>query len=62
MYVFLYKETESVKMEDKYKVRFKIKQGKFQINNVKRGASIIGAAGSGKTESVIYNFLQHFSV
>lgn len=61
MYVILCKETEPVKMKDKYKVRFKIKQGKFQINNIKRGVSIIGAAGSGKTESVIYNFMQHFS-
>ena len=33
----------------------------FKINNIKRGASIIGSAGSGKTESVVFNFLQHFS-
>lgn len=38
-----------------------MKHGKFHIENIKRGASIIGSAGSGKTESVIYNFLQHFS-
>ncbi len=61
LYVFLHQDTESERSKDKYKVRFKIKQGKFQINNIKRGASVIGAAGSGKTESVIYNFLQHFS-
>jgi type IV secretory pathway TraG/TraD family ATPase VirD4 len=45
----------------KYRVKFKLKLGKFQIENIKRGTSIIGSAGSGKTESVIYNFLQHFS-
>src|SRR5690606_40170123 len=28
--------------------------------NIKRGASVIGSAGSGKTESVVYGFLQHF--
>jgi len=61
MYVFFQPETELEKTKDKYKVRFKVKKGKFQINNIKRGASIIGSAGSGKTESVVYNFLQHFS-
>ncbi len=44
-----------------YRVRFKLKNGRFKIDNIRRGASIIGSAGSGKTESVIYNFLQHFS-
>ena len=48
-------------MDKKYYVRFKLKQSKLSIENIKRGASVIGAAGSGKTESVIYNFLKHFS-
>ncbi len=48
-------------MDKKYRVRFKLKNGRFKIDNIRRGASIIGSAGSGKTESVIYNFLQHFS-
>lgn len=61
MYVFLQPKTESDSTKDKYKVHFKIKQGKFHIENIKRGASIIGSAGSGKTESVVYNFLQHFA-
>ncbi|MGO2359430.1 MAG: type IV secretory system conjugative DNA transfer family protein [Mesonia sp.] len=30
------------------------------MDNIKRGASIIGSAGSGKTESVVYGFLKHF--
>lgn len=47
--------------DKKYQVRFKLKNGRFKIDNIRRGASIIGSAGSGKTESVIYNFLQHFS-
>ena len=51
----------SVKTDRKYKVCFKLERGKFQIQNIKRGASIIGSAGSGKTESVALNFLQHFS-
>lgn len=29
------------------------------MDNIRRGISIIGAAGSGKTESVVFNLLQH---
>ena len=47
--------------DKKYRVRFKLKNSRFNIDNIRRGASIIGLAGSGKTESVIYNFLLHFS-
>lgn len=60
LYVFFYEE-QSNTVNEKYRVHFKLKRGKFRIENIKRGASIIGSAGSGKTESVIYNFLQHFS-
>ena len=60
LYVYLHKEEDSIK-DKKYQVQFKLKRGKFKIDNVKRGVSIIGSAGSGKTESVIYNLLQHFS-
>ncbi|PIB29651.1 mobilization protein [Maribacter sp. 4U21] len=59
-YVFFHTEKSEIK-DKKYRVPFKLKTGKFQIGNVKRGVSIIGSAGSGKTESVIYNFLKHFS-
>ena len=61
LYVFLHKENEIMDSNDKHQVHFKIKGGSFKINNIKRGASIIGSAGSGKTESVVFNFLQHFS-
>lgn len=54
-------DPESNKIEKKYKVKFKIRNGKFKIDNLKRGVSIIGSAGSGKTESVVYNLLQHLS-
>jgi len=60
LYVFFHTETSS-NSDKKYQVHFKVKGGKFKIDNVKRGVSIIGSAGSGKTESVVYNFLQHFS-
>lgn len=60
LYVFFHKE-RSIASDKKYQVHFQLNHGKFKIENIKRGASIIGSAGSGKTESVIYNFLQHFS-
>ena len=60
LYVFFHQE-QPINGDKKYRVRFKLRRGKFQIENIKRGASVIGSAGSGKTESVIYNFLQHFS-
>jgi type IV secretory pathway TraG/TraD family ATPase VirD4 len=61
LYVFLHKENENFGINNKHQVHFKVKGGNFKINNIKRGASIIGSAGSGKTESLVYNFLQHFS-
>tara|TARA_R100001369_G_scaffold92897_1_gene141143 strand:+ start:2249 stop:3697 length:1449 start_codon:yes stop_codon:yes gene_type:complete len=59
--IYAYRNTESGPKNQRYQVHFKLQRGKFKIDNIKRGASVIGAAGSGKTESVIYNFLQHFS-
>ncbi len=60
LYVFLH-DDQNTKTDKKYQVQFKVKSGRFRIDNIKRGASVIGSAGSGKTESVIYNFLRHFS-
>jgi len=60
LFVFLHKEGTHI-TDKVYQVNFKLQTGKFKIDNIKRGASVIGAAGSGKTESVIYNFLKHFS-
>ncbi|WP_417371617.1 type IV secretory system conjugative DNA transfer family protein [Gelidibacter japonicus] len=60
MYVFLHKPDDESTTLKTYKVEFKLNHGIFKINNIKRGASIIGSAGSGKTESVVYGFLKHF--
>ncbi|MEO2053117.1 MAG: type IV secretory system conjugative DNA transfer family protein [Allomuricauda sp.] len=60
IYVFVFGDSAN-KKDKKYQVHFKIRNGKFKIDNIRRGASIIGSAGSGKTESVVYNFLQHFA-
>jgi type IV secretory pathway TraG/TraD family ATPase VirD4 len=61
LFVFLHNADESLNVDSRYEVQFKVKHGSFKIDNIKRGASIIGSAGSGKTESVVFNFLQHFS-
>jgi len=59
-YVLLSKNKQE-ENNKKYQVTFKLTWGKYRMDNIKRGVSVIGAAGSGKSESVIYNFLQHFS-
>ncbi len=60
LYVFMTKK-ELSNVEAKYQVNFKVENCTLKIANIKRGVSIIGAAGSGKTESVVYNLLEHFS-
>ncbi|WP_031428446.1 type IV secretory system conjugative DNA transfer family protein [Flavimarina sp. Hel_I_48] len=60
LYVFLHKPDEPKNSDSKYRVSFTTSKGSFTLENVKRGASIIGSAGSGKTESVVYGFLKHF--
>ncbi|MEM1260398.1 MAG: type IV secretion system DNA-binding domain-containing protein [Bacteroidota bacterium] len=42
-----------------YRVHLGIIKGVYTIHNLRRGVSIIGSAGSGKTESVVYGFLKH---
>nr|WP_293297195.1 type IV secretion system DNA-binding domain-containing protein [Allomuricauda sp.] len=56
----LYDIEPKQKSDKKYQVKFLTKSGSFKIDNIKRGASVIGSAGSGKTESVVYGFLKHF--
>ncbi|HEX9827740.1 MAG TPA: type IV secretory system conjugative DNA transfer family protein [Flavobacteriaceae bacterium] len=53
-------ETDS-NIHKKYHVKFKLKQGSLTLQNIRRGVSIIGSAGSGKTESVVYSFLKHLN-
>ena len=60
LYVFVHKTDEPKNADSKYRVSFATNKGIFKLENVKRGASIIGSAGSGKTESVVYGFLKHF--
>ncbi|WP_163516772.1 type IV secretory system conjugative DNA transfer family protein [Gelidibacter japonicus] len=60
MYVFLHETEESKTGDLRYQVNFETTKGNLKLDNIKRGASVIGSAGSGKTESVVYGFLKHF--
>ena len=60
LYVFLHKTENPKNGDSKYQVKFVTTKGIFKLDNIKRGASVIGSAGSGKTESVVYGFLKHF--
>ncbi|NQX92246.1 MAG: type IV secretory system conjugative DNA transfer family protein [Flavobacteriales bacterium] len=59
-YVF-FKRKSKARSKDPFVVSLPLQQGKLVLENVRRGVSIIGAAGSGKTESVITQFLSHFT-
>lgn len=52
---------ETPREPERFRVRFQLLNGSLVLGNIRRGASIIGSAGSGKTESVVYNFLEHLS-
>ena len=60
LYVFLHKKEVPKNGDDRYQINFATTKGNFKLDNIKRGASIIGSAGSGKNESVVYGFLKHF--
>jgi type IV secretory pathway TraG/TraD family ATPase VirD4 len=59
-FVILSEDIDSDAVHNRYHVRFLLKNGVLQLKNIRRGISIIGSAGSGKTESVVYNLLKHF--
>ncbi|WP_240905208.1 type IV secretory system conjugative DNA transfer family protein [Flagellimonas oceani] len=44
----------------KYQARLPLRSGALTLKNIRRGISIIGSAGSGKTESVVNALLRHF--
>ena len=60
LYGVVSEDNDTAKPHKKYRVRLPTKSGTLELKNIRRGASIIGSAGSGKTESVVYNFMKHF--
>ena len=62
LFVFFQKDESERTTANKYQIQFKTAfGGKVKIDDIKLGVSVIGSAGSGKTESVVYSFLKHFS-
>lgn len=59
-YVFI-PSREAKTIDKKYRLVLQTKGSRVVLDNIRRGISIIGAAGSGKTESVVYNLFQHFA-
>src|SRR5690606_13377873 len=52
--------TENTIGDPRYRVRIPLRNGSLTLNNIRRGISIIGSAGSGKTESVVHPLMVHF--
>ncbi|SHJ63004.1 Type IV secretion-system coupling protein DNA-binding domain-containing protein [Arenibacter nanhaiticus] len=61
LFIYFNYDLKAPKASKTYRVKFSLLNGSLVLKNIRRGASIIGSAGSGKTESVVYNFLKHFS-
>ena len=61
LYVYVDKEHITTNINKKYRLVINTNHTKLVLDNIRRGFSIIGSAGSGKTESVVYNLLQHFA-
>ncbi|KKL16124.1 hypothetical protein LCGC14_2498720, partial [marine sediment metagenome] len=59
-FVALTPEGDKGPVQPKYRVKIPLRNGSLIMDNIRRGISIIGSAGSGKTESVVYSLLKHF--
>jgi len=62
LFVFVAKEETKSNTNEKYRVILDTKGYRLKLDNIRRGISIIGSAGSGKTESVVYNLFDHLSI
>ncbi|MDX1328417.1 MAG: type IV secretory system conjugative DNA transfer family protein, partial [Arenibacter sp.] len=60
-YIYYNYYLSTISHPESYRVKFNLLNGSLVLRNIRRGASIIGSAGSGKTESIVYNFLKHFN-
>ena len=59
LFVFVAKEEIPTNIHEKYRVVLNTIGYRLVLQNIRRGISIIASAGSGKTESVVYNLFQH---
>ena len=58
-FVFVTKEENPTNVSEKYRAILRTKGYRLILGNIRRGISIIGSAGSGKTESVVHSLFQH---
>ena len=61
LFIVLSDGVDKDSVKKKYRVKIRLRNGSLIMDNVRRGISIIGSAGSGKTESVVYSLLKHFN-
>ena len=61
LFVFVAKEETKSNTNEKYRVILNTIGYRLILGNIRRGISIIASAGSGKTESVVYNLFDHLS-
>lgn len=61
LFVFAANDEENNKTPRKYRVILDTKGYRLKLDNIRRGISIIGSAGSGKTESIVYNLFNHLA-
>ncbi len=59
-FVYFPKEGDNAIIK-RYAVHLKVSKGEVLLKNIRRGIAVIGAAGSGKTESVVHPLLKHFN-
>lgn len=55
------KDSEDTDIKDAFTIQLPLRKGSLRLQNIRRGVSIIGAAGSGKTESVLAELLSQLA-
>ncbi|MFN3136337.1 MAG: type IV secretory system conjugative DNA transfer family protein [Allomuricauda sp.] len=60
LYAWVDYHKDKLKPSKVFEVKLKVKGRALVLGNIRRGISVMASAGSGKTESVIYDLLQHF--
>src|SRR5690606_27465390 len=60
IYLIFAQRGERTAVDPRYRVKLGLIGGKLTLANIRRGVSIIGSAGSGKTESVVLALMKHF--
>ena len=60
LYAFSGTNAKGQTIRKEYRVIMETRGSRLVLENIRRGISVIAAAGSGKTESIIYGLMKHF--